>query len=72
MDRRSLLLGIGASLIVAPAIVRASSLMHIRPMSLNIIRPKWIAVYAFYAEDLEGNWVRHEIPLTGELLNGHS
>ena len=37
-SRRSLIIGIGASLIAAPAIVRASSLMKVKPIAAGPIR----------------------------------
>jgi hypothetical protein len=40
MDRRGLLLGLGASLIAAPAIVRAASMMPVR----GIVMPVWTRI----------------------------
>ncbi len=49
VSRRSLLVGLGAGLVCAPAIVRASSLMKVKPLEaeLSSIEGTWITEIEF-------------------------
>jgi hypothetical protein len=74
LPRRRFLLGLGAALVAAPAIVRATSLMAIRPLPSD----EWIQALAALNERLGGLRVsrfsleQHWVEVASELLPPHS
>jgi len=59
VSRRSLLVGLGTSLVCAPAIVRASSLMKVKPTGIITLDD---SLWAY----------RIEVPGTGYYSSGHN